>query len=182
MEKRNPRFGRRALLAAVWGVPAMGLAMTACGYRVASRNRTPLPFRSIAVRPLENETTVYEVEQLLTRALVQELVKRSDLQVTGDESGADTLLTGSVQRVTVSPIGFSPTGFASTFLVTVYASLELVERATGKRLFHEPNYTFRDQYIINADVAEFFSESNPALHRIAEDFAASAVATMLEDF
>jgi hypothetical protein len=170
------------LFAAVSALLAMLLASTACGYRVASRNRTPLPFRSIAVRPLENETTVYEVEQILTRALVQELVKRSDLQVTSDESGADTLLTGAVQRVTVSPIGFSPTGFASTFLVTVYARLELVERATGKRLFNEPNYAFRDQYIINADVAEFFSEANPALHRIAEDFAASAVATILEDF
>lgn len=161
-------------------VTLFALPVGACGYRVASRNRTPLPFRSIAVRALENETTVYEIEQLLTRALVQELVKRSDLQVSSDESGAEALLTGTVTRVTVSPIGFSPTGFASTFLVTVYTRLELTERATGRRLFYEPGYAFRDEYIINAQVKDFFSESNPALHRIAEDFAVSAVATIME--
>lgn len=171
----GPLVSRRSVLAVL--LSALGAG---CGYRVASHQRTPLPFRSLAVRPLENETTVYEVEQLLTRALVQEFVKRSDLRVSSDESEAETLLTGAITRVTVSPIGFTPAGFTSTFLVTVYSRIELTERASGKQLYFEPAYAFRGEYIINADVAEFFSESNPALHRIAEDFGASVVAAILE--
>ena len=41
---------------------------------------------------------------------------------------------------------------------------------------------FRDQYVINVDVENFFSELNPALERIGQDFAASVVVGILEGF
>ena len=44
------------------------------------------------------------------------------------------------------------------------------------------SYLFREQYVINVDVRNFFSELNPALGRIADDFAASVVTTVLESF
>ena len=46
------------------------LVQFACGYRVASRNRVAPNIRTIAVLPFENETTTFEVEQILTRSLV----------------------------------------------------------------------------------------------------------------
>ncbi|HRR27311.1 MAG TPA: LPS assembly lipoprotein LptE, partial [Acidobacteriota bacterium] len=77
--------------------------MSACGYRSADSLRVPLPVRTIAVRTLENDTTTYQVEQILTRALVQELVRRSNLEVVNREEGADAVLSGRVLRVVASP-------------------------------------------------------------------------------
>jgi hypothetical protein len=154
----------------------------ACGYRVASKNRLDSVVKTLAVRPLENQTTAYEVEQILTRAVVAEFVKRSSFKVIGDPDRADTVLEGAITRVTVNPVTFVDSAFASTFLVTVYARVDLKECNGGEVLFQEDNYIFREQYVINQEVESFFSEANPALERISEDFASSLVTTVLEDF
>jgi len=177
----DARISRRRLLQGM-GVSLGGVFLGGCGYRVASKNRVALPFRSIAVRPLENETTTYEVEQILTQALVAELVKRSELSVYSEEERAEAVLIGVIRRVTASPVTFAQSAFASTFLVTVYVQIEVRERETGKLLFSEPDYIFREEYIVNSDVEMFFSEANPALTRVGRDFAGVVVAALLEDF
>lgn len=158
------------------------LAAGACGYRVAANNRVPKPFHTLMIRPMENDTTSYEIEQILTKSLVSEFVKRTSYAVVENESGADAVLQGRVTRVTASPVTFARSAFASTFLVTVYAAVELKDRQTGKVLFSNDHYVFREQYIVNVNVENFFSEVNPALHRIADDFAASVVETIVDGF
>jgi outer membrane lipopolysaccharide assembly protein LptE/RlpB len=169
-------------LPAIAAVLALVLSSTGCGYRVASGNRVPLPFQTVAVRPLENLTTTYEVEQILTRALVGEMVKQTGNTVVGDENRADAILSGRITRISVNPVTFARSAFASTFLVTVYAQIRLEERSSGRTLFENNRYVFREQYIINADVENFFSEMNPALQRISEDFASAVVAAIVEMF
>jgi hypothetical protein len=110
------------------------------------------------------------------------LVKRSDISVLSVENQAEAVLTGVVHRVTANPVTFAQSAFASTFLVTVYVQVELRERETGELLFSEPNYIFREEYVVNSDVKNFFSEANPALVRVGRDFAGAVVAALLEDF
>ena len=169
-------------LRAIAAVLALVLSSTGCGYRVASGNRVPLPFQTVAVRPLENLTTTYEVEQILTRALVGEMVKQTGNTVVGDENRADAILSGRITRISVNPVTFARSAFASTFLVTVYAQIRLEERSSGRTLFENNRYVFREQYVINADVENFFSEMNPALQRMSEDFASAVVAAIVEGF
>ncbi|MFQ5928081.1 MAG: LPS assembly lipoprotein LptE [Acidobacteriota bacterium] len=160
----------------------MLITQLACGYRVASRNRLPADVEAIAILPLENETTTFEVEQILTQSLVRAFVGQSSYRVTSDPSKADALLRGVVSRVSANPVIFGQETFGSTFLVTLNARIELRERQTGKVLFQNDDYIFREQYVINVDVKNFFSELNPALRRIANDFASSVVTTILERF
>lgn len=158
------------------------LVTVGCGYRAASKNRLTSHYDSISVKPLLNETTTYEVEQILTRSLVSEFVQRSDLSVINDPQRADLVLEGTISRIGVSPMTIGRSGFASTFQVVITASVALKDRKSGETVFQENGLLFRDQYVINVDVEEFFSEQNPALGRIANDFAASVVTTLLEDF
>ncbi len=160
----------------------MVVGLCGCGYRVASKNRLPQPIHTIDVEPLKNQTTTYKVEQILTRALVSELVERTNYDVVSGNSQADAVLKGRVIRVTANPVTFARTAFASTVLVTVYAGIELTDRRTGAVLFKNDQYIFREQYIVNVDVENFFSEMNPALQRIANDFAESVVVSILEGF
>jgi hypothetical protein len=153
-----------------------------CGYKVASQNRLDQGFRSILVRPLENRTTQIEVDQILTRALSREVVQSTSLQVVNSEGQADVILTGVITSLRASPITIGRTAFGSTFLVTLHLRVELNERETGRVVFSRNDYIFREQYVINVDVENFFSELNPALDRIARDFASSVVTTIRESF
>jgi hypothetical protein len=153
-----------------------------CGYRVASKNRLTASYGSISVKPLVNETTTYEVEQILTRSLVSEFAQRSNLSVVNDPQRADLVMEGTVDRVSVSPMTIGRSGFASTFQVMITVSVAVKARESGETVFRENSLLFRDQYVINVEVEEFFSEQNPALGRIATDFATSVVTTVLEDF
>jgi len=62
------------------------------------------------------------------------------------------------------------------------------EHETGKILYHTDNFIFRNQYEISTDVADpnsiknFFEEQDPALERMAHDFAARLVAAVTENY
>ena len=154
----------------------------ACGYKVATHNRVAPDIGTLAVLPLENKTTTFEVEQILTRSLVRAFIEKSSYNVVSDSSQADAVFQGVISQVSANPVIFGEQTFGSTFLVTVIGRVELRERETAKLLFENNNFIFREQYVINVDVRNFFSELNPALGRIADDFASSVVTTILERF
>jgi len=158
------------------------VTVAACGYRAASRNRLDTGPKTVAVVPLENRTPTYEVEQILTSSLVRELVQRSDYEVVNDPNDADWEIGGAVLRVRVSPVAFGQASFGSTFLVTLQASIYVLDRNSREFLYQNNSYVFRDQYVINVDLENFFSELNPALRRISEDFASSVVNSIMEAF
>jgi len=167
---------------AAFGLPCVWLLLIAgCGYRVASRTRVNQS-RSIAVVPLDNTTTFFEVEQILTRALVRELVESTGYEVENRPERAEAVIEGVVTRLNARPVTFGSSSFGSTFLVTLQLSIRVTERASGRILFENPSFVFREQYVINVDVENFFTELNPALERIASDAASSVVTTLRESF
>ena len=154
----------------------------ACGYKVATQNRVAPDIGTLAIEPLENRTTTFEVEQILTRSLVRTFVQKSSYDVVSDSSQADAVFRGTISQVSANPVIFGEETFGSTFLVTLVGRVELRERETAKLLYENNDFIFREQYVINVDVRNFFSELNPALGRIADDFASSVVTTILETF
>jgi len=58
----------------------------------------------------------------------------------------------------------------------------LTEVGTDKVLYHNDNFLFRNQYEISTDVKSFFEEQDPALGRMAQDFAKRLVAAVTENF
>jgi hypothetical protein len=153
-----------------------------CGYRVASKTRVRADDQTLAVVPLKNETSTFEIEQILTRALSREFVSKSGYQVIDNPSQADFVLDGGISRVRVSPVTFGRASFASTFLVTLQARVRFINRSTGEVVYQNNSYVFREQYVINVQIENFFSELNPALDRISEDFASSVVTSIMEGF
>jgi len=160
----------------------LALVFSGCGYRVASKNRITSSYRTLTVTPLENQTTIFEVEQILTQALVNSFVEKTGFKIVEEGDNPDLVLKGRVVNAYATPVIFGRATFGSTFLVTLNAAIEIQEKSSGKVVFRNENYVFREQYEINVDPKNFFSELNPALERIATDFAASVVTTVLEGF
>jgi len=175
-------------------------ALSACGYHVAGRsNRLPKSIHVIAVPALENKTTTYKVEQKLTAATIHEFLSKTSFRVVSDPQNGDAVLTGKVLSLEVVPLLFQSTSStagstaaqATAMLVTMRCEVTLTERDNDKVLYHTDNFVFRNEYQlatsapspnVRGDVESFFQEGEPALDRMAQDFAARLVAAVTENY
>lgn len=158
--------------------------LSGCGYHTAGHaNRLPENVHVLAVPMFVNQTQTYGVEQLLTRDVVREFIDRSHYRVLNSPGDStDATLKGTVTSAQTAPLTYDPqTGRISSSLVTVTMKVSLVDRS-GRVLFDNPNYTFREQYQVSANATSFFSEETPALQRMARDFARTLVSDILEGF
>jgi outer membrane lipopolysaccharide assembly protein LptE/RlpB len=171
----------RRILQALLLASALG---SGCGYHVAGRsNSLPKSIHVIAVPALENKTTSYRIEQKLTTATVHEFLAKTSYRVVPDPANGDAVLRGKVLSLEAAPLMFdTATGRATTMLVTVKCEITFEERESGKVLYHTDNFLFRNQYEISMDVKSFFEEQDPALDRLAQDFAARLVAAVTENY
>ena len=82
----------------------------------------------------------------------------------------------------VSPLTYdSVSGRVSSSLVVVALNASLTGK-DGKVLWSNPNFLYREQYQESVNVASFFEESTPAVQRMANSFAQTLVANILEAF
>jgi outer membrane lipopolysaccharide assembly protein LptE/RlpB len=161
-----------------------------CGYHVAGRSDSlPKSIHTIAVPALENKTNSYRIEQRLTTATVHEFLAKTSYRVVADPADGEAVLRGKVLSLEAVPLLFdTATGRATTMLVTLKCEVTFEERATGKILYHTDDFVFRNQYEISTDannpnsLKNFFEEQDPALDRMAKDFAARLVAAVVENY
>jgi outer membrane lipopolysaccharide assembly protein LptE/RlpB len=179
----------RALLFVFLLSPAV---LCGCGYHVAGRaDALPKTIHVIAVPAIENKTSSYRIEQRLTAATIHELLARTHYKVVSTQESGDAVLRGRVLSVDAVPLLFTTTNAtsttpittrATTMLVTMKCDVALTEVATQRVIFHTNNFIFRNQYEISTDVKSFFEEQDPALDRMAQDFAKRLVAAVTENF
>jgi hypothetical protein len=153
------------------------------GYHLANRAEgIPSHVRTIGIPTFKNFTQRYEIEQRLTQALVREFAEKSKFSISSADKGVDAVLRGEVTNMGAVPVIFGRETFGSVFLVFINCRVSLLNLKDNKILYQNNNVVFRDQYVLNSDVAQFFSEENSAIDRIAKDFASSLVASIMESF
>jgi outer membrane lipopolysaccharide assembly protein LptE/RlpB len=162
------------------------ILLSGCGYHTTGSTAAKLPadIHTIAIPAFINKTPQYKVEQLLTQAVVREFVSRTNYRISDSENdkSADALLEGTVVGASLNPVTYdSATGRASSAVVTVSMRVTLTDRS-GKVLWQNQNYVFRDQYQISREISSFFEESSPALERVSRDFARTLVSNVLEAY
>ena len=160
------------------------LSAIGCGYHVAGRNSAfPSTWTTIAVPAFANNTSYYRIEQIFTEATIHELLARTKYRIVQDPGAADGVLHGEITKLETAPLLFNQqTEQVTTVLVTVHAKISLVDRQTQKTLYKNDDVVLRDEYQISSDVKAFFQEENPAVRRMATNFASRAVADLLENF
>ncbi|MDP8990838.1 MAG: LPS assembly lipoprotein LptE [Acidobacteriota bacterium] len=138
---------------------------------------------TIAIAAFSNVTTRYKLTDRLPEAIAREFIARTRYRISSDPDSADAVLTGTVLTYTSFPTVIdTTTGRASTVEVHVTMRLDLVERATGKKLYTRPNFEMRERYQISIDPAAFFEESDAALARASEQTAQQVVSSILNSF
>jgi hypothetical protein len=160
------------------------LSGVSCGYRVAGRSSNlPSEWRTIAVPAFKNDTTRYRIEQRFTESVIKQFLQRTKYKIVQNAEEADAVLHGEVISIETNPMIFNATtGQVTMMLVTVHTKVLLVDNKTLKVVYKNDDMVFRDEYQISTDAREFFEEQDPALERMARDFAAQLVSNVVETF
>ena len=156
----------------------------ACGYHTAGHSvQLPENVKTIAIPAFKNETLTYRIEQMLTASVVREFTTRTHYRIVNDFSDdADATLRGTVLSTVASPLTYdTATGRAASVLVVVSMRVAVTDRS-GKVLYQNPAYLFREQYEVSQDLQSFFEEDSPAFRRLSQDFARTLVSNILEGF
>jgi hypothetical protein len=182
----RPRPGRAPALVVALAALA---ALSGCGYSLAGRGSfLPAYIRTIGVPVLENRTTVFQIEDVLTQRLRAEFIGRGKYKVVPDASGADAVLEGEIVDVSVAPTGFNADRQASRYVVSLVARITFRDVKANAILWENPALQFSEEYEVatslsgTADAAAFFGQESNALERIGTSFARSVIAQIMEAF
>ncbi len=162
---------------------------TSCGYSLAGRGSfLPDTIKIIGVPDFANNTTFYQVEQVLTQKVRSEFIGRGKYKVLPQDTGVDAILKGEITSISVTPSVFNESQQATRYVITVVAKIEFRDVKADKVLWQNAGLVFREDYDVATrgatvtDPATFFGQEANALERVGSDFARTVVSAILEAF
>lgn len=165
------------------------LASSGCGYALAGRGSfLPDTIRTVGIPLLENRSTFFQVEEMLTEKIRSEFIGRGKYAVSPEAAGVDAVLTGEVLAISVSPVGITENQLASRYLFTVAMKMAFTEVRTQDVLWSDESLVFRGEYQLGAGAAQavegatFLDQERSSMDRIATDVARTVVTAILEAF
>ncbi|HSE96988.1 MAG TPA: LPS assembly lipoprotein LptE, partial [Blastocatellia bacterium] len=141
----------------------------------------PANIKVIAVPVFQNSSLKYRVEQRFTNAVIEEVIKRGRaLHVTTNPDNADAVLTGDIRNFNARGTILDAQGRTRVWNLRIIVSVVVTDQRSRKILYQNPRLIFEGEYQLSDDPQSFFNEENPAVDRIAREFAQSIVSTILE--
>jgi hypothetical protein len=173
------------------GAALLGLLLLAgCGYSLVGRGVTTDPsIKRVGVPLFKDRTGKLGLDQKVTQRVTEELLRRGKFDVVPQATGVDALVDGEIIAYIVTPIGFgdvgSPVGNqtqASRYAVSVSARIRYAKTGAAEPIWQSENFSFRDEYDVGDNPANFYDREEQAMDRLATSFAKNLVAAMLEAF
>jgi len=155
--------------------------MSACGYHQITTNQSlPQHIRVIAIPTFQNPSLHYKVEQRFTHAVVDEFLRRGkSITIVPEPKDADAVLTGTIKSFQLRNAVLDQTGRNRVFEIRIITGVTLRDLKTNKVIYDNQKIEFHGEYALSDDPTSFFNEDNPAVDRIAREFAQSLVSTLL---
>ena len=170
-------------------VTLLAVVASGCGYALAGRGSfLPADIRTVGIPKLENKSTFFQVEDVMTDKIRAEFIGRGKYAVTPEALGADAVLTGEIISISVQPVGFTEQQLASRYLFTLSMRVQFNDARTNEVLWSNDALLFREEYELATrgstalDGAAFLDQERSSVDRIASDVARSVVTAILEAF
>lgn len=183
MSRARPRERRQRLAGLL---AAAAIAAGGCGYALVGRGITSDPsIKRIGVPLFKDRTGKLNLDLKITAKVVEELQKRGRFTVVQDDKNVDAVVDGEITGYSAVPISFSGDPGqtqASRYAVTVTARIHYRKVGEKEPIWSNEGFSFRDEYDIGDSAATYFDREEQTIDRIAQGFARSLVAAMLEAF
>jgi hypothetical protein len=148
-------------------------------YKPVTKNQLPKRIKTVAVPAFQNDAVRYKIESRFTEAVVNELIHRGrGLRVQGAREGADAVIEGVIKSFSYQGVLLDDGGRARVYAVTIEAAVTVRDQTENRVLYDNQSFVFRGEYEFANDPRNFFSEEDPAVMRMARNFAESIVSTL----
>jgi hypothetical protein len=148
-------------------------------YKPVTKNQLPARIKTVAVPAFQNNALRYKIASRFTEAVVNELIHRGrGLRVQGQREGADAVIEGVIKSLNYGGVLLDDKGRARIFEVTIEAAVTVRDQTENRVLYDNQNFVFRGEYEFANDPRNFFNEEDPAVQRMARNFAESIVSTL----
>jgi hypothetical protein len=169
-------------------VAAGVLATTGCGYALSGRGSfLPAHIQIVGVPAFTNNTSVFEIDRVLTDRVRTEFASRGKYRIQPDIANVDAILTGTIVNVRLNNTGITAANQASRISLIVTAAFEFRDVRDNRVLWTAGAMQFREEYEPTSatggtDPTAFFGQNTNAMERLAQNFARSLVTSILEAF
>jgi hypothetical protein len=174
---------------AIVAVLVLALAGSSCGYALAGRGSyLPAYIRIIGIPQLVNNTTFFQVEQVLTEKIRTEFIGRGNYVVVPDANGVDAIVSGQVTGLSVQPTGFNDQQLASRYIFTITMRVAFTDTRTSMVLWSNDSLSFSSEYELATrsntaiEGSAFLDQERTSFDRIAGDIARTVVTAIVEAF
>ena len=128
--------------AVLFALPIMLAAFSACMETgnityTPSEQKMPVHIKRVAVRPFTNKTPQFGLEEKVTLALAEELLKNGEYTVV-PENNADGVLIGEITNYILTPIQYDVNMVANVYKMNVIVSVRFLDLADNRYLWEEP--------------------------------------------
>jgi outer membrane lipopolysaccharide assembly protein LptE/RlpB len=155
------------------------LTLVHCGYHFAGAGNLPGGIKSVAITVLENRTVETGAENIFTNALIYEFTRSGQATVT-DVANADAVLSGIIERLSITTASRTGTLSVLERRITAYVALKL-KNQDGEVIWAATSITADETYEV-ADMATIEQNKREAIVRLSERLAEVAYNQMTEDF
>jgi hypothetical protein len=162
---------------------AAALSVVSCGYHVSGHaDLMPKTIQTVCIPAFKNNTSRYKLTDRLPEAISHEFIARTRYHIVSDCTTADAVLRGTVINYLANQVTVGTNGRATAADMNVILSINFTERATGKSLYSNPNFNYRERYEISVDPIAYFEESDAGLNRVASQVSRQVVSAIIQKF
>lgn len=128
--------------AVILAIPLALAALSACMDAgnityTPSAQKMPVHIKRVAVRPFTNKTPQFGLEEKVTLALSEELMKNGEYTV-APENNADGVLIGEITNYILTPLQYDVNMVANVYKINVIVSVRFLDLAENRYLWEEP--------------------------------------------
>jgi outer membrane lipopolysaccharide assembly protein LptE/RlpB len=156
--------------------------LVGCGYHFAGSGKYPAGVSRVYITMLQNRSGVTGAESTFTNDLIYEFTRNRPKSIAKDRSAADSILTGTIGRLSVEDIARSSISQAVERRVTATLILELAS-PDGRILWSSGAIQERQSYaVVAGDKTSTDRNKSNAIDKLAKKLAESAYDRLTDNF
>jgi hypothetical protein len=171
-------------------VLSAALLTSSCGYALVGRGINVNPdIKRIGVPLFKDATGRPGLDQKVTQAVIEELLKRGHFDVVPESTGVDAVVEGELTAFSEQLVGLAGTSAAAAdlraqggrYAITLVARVKYSKVGASEPIWSTDNFSRSDSYDAPS-ATENLVESDQAIDRLVSVFARDLVGEMLEAF
>ena len=156
----------------------LSLLILGCGYHFNGVSDSLSGIRKIYVGNFPNKTDEAYLENIFRNALIDQFIRGNQFQVVGDETEADAVVRGTIQRISTSHVAYEDADLGAEERVSLSVQIIFEDRETGRTLWEDRNFSDTEDYL----VVNSLESKKKALIKLSGDMAERAYRLMIAGF